>query len=167
LGSRSDGRSRELGEVRGLEHLPERKRGSRERSARAELLERTMKRTTIAKQLKQLDLFSKQRRQRKKEHLPPPVATVRKNSRVPHETRPEVRGLLHVVWRIKRGLPALRTPRGLRRLERAFRKGKERDGFALVQYSIQQDHLHLVVEVKDRRKLSKGLQALGSGSRSH
>jgi len=55
----------------------------------------------------------------------------------------------------------LRTPRALRRLERAFRKGKERDGFALVQFSIQQDHLHLMVEVKNRRKLSKGLQALG------
>ena len=65
------------------------------------------------------------------------------------------------MWRIRRGLPGLRTPRGLRRLERAFRKGKERDGFALLHYSIQQDHLHLIVEVKNRRKLSKGLQALG------
>jgi hypothetical protein len=34
-------------------------------------------------------------------------------------------------------LPDLRTPRGLRRLEKAFRKGKERDGFALLHYSIQ------------------------------
>jgi len=65
------------------------------------------------------------------------------------------------VWRIQRGLPSLRTPRALRRLERAFRLGKERDGFALIHYSIQQDHLHLMVEVKNRRKLSKGLQALG------
>jgi len=65
------------------------------------------------------------------------------------------------VWRISRGLPGLRTPRALRRLERAFRLGKEREGFALVHYSIQQDHLHLMVEVKDRRKLSRGLQALG------
>ena len=36
-----------------------------------------------------------------------------------------------------------------------------RNGFALIHYSIQQDHLHLMVEVKDRRKLSRGLQALG------
>ena len=83
------------------------------------------------------------------------------NSRVPHETRPEVDGQLHVVWRIKRGLPNLRTPRGLRRLESAFRRSKERDGFALLHYSIQNDHLHLMVEVKDRQKLSRGLQALG------
>ena len=119
-----------------------------------------MRRTT-ATNTKQLDLFSRQRRQRRKEHLPPPVVTVRKRSRVPHETRPEVRGPIHVVWRIQRGLPGLRTPRGLRRLERAFRRGKERDGFALLHYSIQHDHLHLVVEVKNRRKLSRALQALG------
>ena len=78
-----------------------------------------------------------------------------------HATRPEARGPLHIVWRISRGLPGLRTPRALRRLERAFRLGKERNGFALIHYSIQQDHLHLMVEVKDRRKLSRGLQALG------
>ena len=109
---------------------------------------------------KQLVLFSNRRRA-KKEHLPRRAAAVRTSSRVPHETRPEVRGPIHVVWWIRRGLPGLRTPRGLRRLERAFRKGKERDGFALLHYSIQQDHLHMVVEVKNRRRLSKGLQALG------
>ena len=65
------------------------------------------------------------------------------------------------MWRIRRGLPGLRTPRALRRLERAFRLGKERDGFALLHYSIQHDHLHLLVEAKNRRKLSKGMQALG------
>jgi REP element-mobilizing transposase RayT len=110
---------------------------------------------------KQLVLFSNRRRAKKekKEHLPSRVARTR--SRVPHETRPEVRGPIHVVWRIRRGLPDLRTPRGLRRLEGAFRKGKERDGFALLHYSIQHEHLHLMVEVKNRRKLSKGLQALG------
>src|SRR5262245_52045805 len=84
-----------------------------------------------------------------------------RRSRVPHETRPEVKGSIHVVWRIRRGLPSLRTPRGLRRLERAFRKSKEQRGFILVHYSIQQDHLHVIVEVNDRRKLSRGLQALG------
>ena len=99
----------------------------------------------------QLVLFTE--RPRQEGHLP--------LERVPHEIRPEVQGAIHVVWRIRSGLPRLRTPRGLRRLERAFRKGKARDGFALVQYSIQEEHLHLIVEVTDRRKLSRGLQALG------
>ena len=108
----------------------------------------------------QLVLFSNRRRA-KEEHLPRRAMTVGTGSRVPHETRPEVAGPIHVVWRIRRGLPDLRTPRGLRRLEGAFRKGKEREGFALLHYSIQHDHLHLMVEVKNRRKLSRGLQALG------
>ena len=30
---------------------------------------------------------------------------------VPHSTRPEVRGVCHVVLRVRRGLPWLRTPR--------------------------------------------------------
>lgn len=148
------GGERELVGVRsGSKHLPAKKNGKCERSRGAGLLGRTMKHAR-----NQLELFSR-RRSRRTEHLP--ALTVRKSSRVPHETRPEVTGPIHVVWRIRRGLPGLRTPRGLRRLERALRKGKERDGFALLHYSIQQDHIHLMVEVKNRRKLSKGLQALG------
>ena len=109
----------------------------------------------------QLELFA-QRRRRNIAHLPASTPKpARKRARVSHETRPEVSGPVHVVWRIERGLPGLRTPRGLRRLERAFRKGKERDGFALLHYSIQHEHIHLMVEVKNRRKLSRGLQALG------
>src|SRR5262245_3660231 len=110
----------------GCGHLPASKEvGSCERSGGAGLLSRAMNHKQ-----RQLVLFSNRRRA-KKEHLPSRVVTVRTSSRVPHETRPEVRGPLHVVWRIRRGLPDLRTPRGLRRLEGAFRKGKERDGFAL------------------------------------
>ena len=110
----------------------------------------------------QLVLFSDRPRRRKpKEHLPAREVKARKSSRVPHETRPEVSGPIHIVIRIRRGLPDLRTPRALRRLERAFRLGKERKGFALLHYSIQRDHLHLMVEVTNRRKLSKGMQALG------
>ena len=111
---------------------------------------------------KQLQLFST--RPRPAKPLPPPrepAAQPPKRSRVPHETRPEVKGPIHVVWRRVKGLPSFRTPRALRRLERAFRVSNEREGFRLIHYSIQENHLHLMVEVKDRRKLSRGLQALG------
>ena len=53
----------------------------------------------------------------------------------------------------------------------AFAKGCERAGrledgcFRLVQYSIQNDHLHLIVEAKDRRSLSRGIRGSRSGSR--
>jgi putative transposase len=86
--------------------------------------------------------------------------TARRRSSVPHSTRPEVRGVCHVVLRIRRGLPWLRTPRTYRVLERALRAGKEREGFALVQFSVQQDHLHLLVEAESKRQLARGMQGL-------
>src|SRR5687767_10924395 len=76
------------------------------------------------------------------------TVSARQRSFVPHSTRPEVRGVLHVVLRIGSGLPWLRTPKTYRVLEGALRAGKEKNGFALVQYSVQQDHLHLLVETE-------------------
>ena len=68
-----------------------------------------------------------------------------RRSNVPHSIRQEVRGVCHVVLRVRRGLPWLRTPKTYRVLERALRAGKEKQGFALVQYSVQRDHLHLLM----------------------
>ena len=85
-----------------------------------------------------------------------------KNSkRIPHSARPDVRGVCHVVLRVRRGLPWLRTPRTYRVLERAFRQGKEKQGFALVQFSVQRDHLHLLVETENKKQLARGMQGLG------
>ena len=84
----------------------------------------------------------------------------RRRSSVPHSARPEVRGVCHVVLRVRRGLPWLRTPRTYRVLERAFRTGKEKQGFALVQFSVQRDHLHLLVETDGKRPLARGMQGL-------
>ena len=105
--------------------------------------------------LKQLELFRPRRSPAAaREHLPT------RRGRVPHSTRPEVSGGVHVVQRIARGLPELRTPRLLRVFERCFRAAKEKEGFALTHYSVQRDHLHLVVEAKDRHSLARGMQAL-------
>src|SRR5574341_2318527 len=89
-----------------------------------------------------------------------PMKTVRRRPNVPHTTRPEVSGPCHVVLRICRGLPWLRTPKTYRVLERCFRKCKEKKGFAIVEYSVQRDHLHLIVEASNRRKLTRGMQGL-------
>jgi REP element-mobilizing transposase RayT len=45
-------------------------------------------------------------------------------------------------------------------LRAAFVAGQDRFGFRLVHYSIQKDHLHLIVEATDRAALSKGLHGL-------
>jgi REP element-mobilizing transposase RayT len=66
----------------------------------------------------------------------------------------------HVVLRVRRGLPWLRTPRTYRVLERAFRAGKEKRGFALVQFSVQRDHLHLLIEAESKAALARGMQGL-------
>jgi len=119
------------------EHLPrEKKVGSRERTTSSGSS------VFMKHQSSQLELFSNRRRRSKAppskteaRQAPPPT---RRSSHVPHATRPDAHGNLHIVWRIARGLPGLRTPRALRRLERAFRLGKQREGFALIHYSIQQ-----------------------------
>ena len=84
----------------------------------------------------------------------------RRRSGVPHSARPDVRGVCHVVLRVRRGLPWLRTPKTYRVLERAFRAGKKKHGFALVQYSVQRDHLHLLVEAESKQELARGMQGL-------
>ena len=83
-----------------------------------------------------------------------------RTGKVPHATRPDMSGMIHVVLPIVRGLPGLRTPRLLRRLERCFRAGMQKLGFALTHYSVQEDHIHLVVQVQDRHGLARGIQGL-------
>src|SRR5436190_12645840 len=81
-----------------------------------------------------------------------------RRSSVPHSTRPSVCGAVHVVFRILLGLPSLRTPRTYRVLERAFRAANEKSGFALLEYSVQQDHLHLLVQATSEKKLARAMQ---------
>jgi REP element-mobilizing transposase RayT len=85
-----------------------------------------------------------------------------KTSGVPHRTRPEhkARYPLHITLKLKRGLPALRTARVMRVLEPAFSSGMEKFGLRMNHYSIQSDHLHLIVEAEDRAALTRGLKGL-------
>jgi REP element-mobilizing transposase RayT len=69
-------------------------------------------------------------------------------------------GPVHVTLKICRGLPNLRTPRAYRVLERCFRAGREKREFRLYQFSVQRDHLHLIVEANNRGALSRGMQGL-------
>jgi len=84
----------------------------------------------------------------------------RRSKKVPHTKRPEIKGACHVVLRVMRGLPWLRTPKTYRVLEGALRQANQRAGFKLVQYSVQRDHLHLLIEAEDRRALARGMQGL-------
>jgi hypothetical protein len=48
----------------------------------------------------------------------------------------------------------------VRRIEASFRRGCERADFRLVHYSLQRNHLHLIVESSDTNALGRGVRAL-------
>ncbi len=83
-------------------------------------------------------------------------------ARVSHRMREKLasRFPVHVTTRLRAGLPSLRRVRERRVLERAFGAGSDRSSFRLTEYSIQSNHLHLLVEAKDRNALTRGMQGL-------
>ena len=67
---------------------------------------------------------------------------------------------VHVTLRIVSGVPSLRVGRTYRFLEDALRAGRERFGLRLVQFSVQSNHVHMLVEADGRASLSRGMQGL-------
>ena len=82
--------------------------------------------------------------------------------RVAHRARPRhcARHPLHVTIRLREGLPSLRRMHSRGAVAGAFAGGRERSGFRLAHFSLQSNHLHLIVEAEDRRTLSRGMQGL-------
>ena len=68
---------------------------------------------------------------------------------------------VHVTWRMTDGVWNLRSRRCFGALSRAFWGGANRFGFRLVHYSVQGNHVHLLVEAKDEKALSRGMKGLG------
>jgi REP element-mobilizing transposase RayT len=81
---------------------------------------------------------------------------------VSHLRRPSLseRHPNHVTLRVRAGLVSLRKVEVFRAVRAALAAGKERFGFRLVHFSVQRDHLHLLVEAADRRALARGMQGL-------
>ena len=67
---------------------------------------------------------------------------------------------VHVTMRIADGLPSLRKPHTEESLRAVFCAMKPRPGFRIVHYSIQTNHVHLIVEAESTSALSRGMQAL-------
>lgn len=66
----------------------------------------------------------------------------------------------HVTLRLRAGLPNLRTPRLLRLLQGVLRAAQARHGCRLIHFSVQSNHLHLLIEAQHRPALSRGIGAL-------
>ena len=67
---------------------------------------------------------------------------------------------VHVTLRTRGGVGSMRRQRVLGALEEAFRAARIRFGMRIVHYSLQGNHLHLLVEVDDRMSLARGMQGL-------
>jgi len=61
---------------------------------------------------------------------------------------------------MRKGLPSLRSQATLRALREVFGAAKDRLGMRLVHFSIQSNHIHLLVEANGRNVLSKAMQGL-------
>src|SRR5882672_7881965 len=83
---------------------------------------------------------------------------------VHHVKRPKVpRGNpAHVTLRVRRDVPSLRSRRFVREFQYRLRRGCERGEFRVCHYSIQRDHLHLVVEAAGKEALAGGMKSVAA-----
>ena len=85
-------------------------------------------------------------------------------SRVLHRRRDRFDRLTpaHVTLRVVDGLSSLRRKSLVREVRRTFGEACERGDFRLVEYSIQHDHLHLIVEAVSQDALSRGMMSISA-----
>lgn len=91
-----------------------------------------------------------------------PLGT-RRSECIAHARRPAVSRHRphHVTVRAQRHTWNLRSQRCFTPIARALRAvRRERDGFRVIQFSVQHNHLHLIVEAEDRRTLTNALKSL-------
>jgi putative transposase len=79
----------------------------------------------------------------------------------PHRARPLHRAAhpVHLTLRARRGLPSFRRPAIYRVMSDCIRQASSAR-FRIVQFSVQHDHVHLLVEAKEKRSLSAGARGL-------
>ena len=82
---------------------------------------------------------------------------------VSHKTRPSLKGdehPVHVTLRVREGVWNLRGSRVFQIVKASFNRNRARFGFRLNHFSVQGNHMHLVVEAHDKRALSRGMHAI-------
>jgi putative transposase len=82
---------------------------------------------------------------------------------VAHATRPRLaaRFPVHVTLRVRPHVYQLRSRRCFRVLGAAFLAARERHGVRLCHYSVQGNHVHLIVEARDAAALGRAMKGLG------
>ena len=81
---------------------------------------------------------------------------------VRHARRPELNGRepVLITCRVRDDVPNLRWRESLGVIQRCFAAGNERSDFGIVQYSVQSNHIHVLVEAKNKVALSSALTGL-------
>jgi REP element-mobilizing transposase RayT len=65
-----------------------------------------------------------------------------------------------VTVRVRKDVPSLRIVRLIHTFERAFRRSADRGEFRVVHYSVQHDHIHLLVEAAGAAALARGMKSV-------
>ncbi len=68
--------------------------------------------------------------------------------------------VLHLTLKLKRGLQSLRRGKTFEAIKRSFYKYSLREGFRLVHFSVQHNHLHLIAEADSKASLTQAMQRL-------
>lgn len=86
----------------------------------------------------------------------------KRRSGIPHVRRENFSASspVHVTVRVCKGVPRLQSRVGMRVIRAAFSVARERLGMRITQYSIQANHIHLIVEATDRHALSRAMKGL-------
>ena len=85
-----------------------------------------------------------------------------RGDRVSHAERPRFARPtpVHVTLRVRDFVWNLRSSRAFRRLRSCFSRARGRFGARLIHFSVQGNHLHLILEADDNQALSRALQGL-------
>jgi REP element-mobilizing transposase RayT len=68
----------------------------------------------------------------------------------------------HVTLKTRRDVPTLRSRAFIREFKRSLREASERGEFRVVHYSIQRDHVHLIVEAAGCAALGRGMKSIAA-----
>jgi REP-associated tyrosine transposase len=81
---------------------------------------------------------------------------------VNHVRRPEFpeRFPVHVTWHAVAGVGNLRDKKRWNEIKKAFFLGHEKFGMRMVEFTVQSNHVHFVVEAAGKRSLTRGMQGL-------
>ncbi|MFT7668446.1 MAG: REP element-mobilizing transposase RayT [Planctomycetota bacterium] len=86
----------------------------------------------------------------------------KRKSGVAHVTRPRVKksDVMHLTWKLRKELPSLRNNLAARAIFDALR-GAKIAGLRVIHFSIQDDHIHMIVEAPNREFLANSMRGLG------